>query len=222
MTSFLIILIAIWTFPILTLILVRLTRKNTRLEKRLIKIALGITFLTIFGLIFNVSSTIKELDWVLVTSIYFSICLILWTVYYFTNKTVKILAVISMFFVFGSGYLSGSIGIIGVGFVVGAYDTSYEKSLGDGLIYKETPIGNAVADYRGKKVEIYKTIKWLPIIEWRILHREYYNLITYGETLNVDYRPKIKTIYLGTSENLGKDHKLETWGDTLVLSHNNK
>jgi hypothetical protein len=221
MIVFLIILIAIWTFPILTLILVRLTRNNARWKKRIIKIVLGITSLTILGLVFNFSTTIKELDWILVTSVYFSICLILWVVFFFTNKIVKVLATIAMILVFGFGYLSGTIGFIGVGFVVGAYDTTYEKWLGDGLIYKETPIGNAIADYRGKRIEIYKTISWLPIIEWRIMHREYYNWITYGNNLNVDYRANDKAIYLNVSEP-GKDNKLETWSDTIRFSQMNK
>ena len=106
-------------------------------------------------------------------------------------------------------------GILGVGFVLGEYDTSCETRISKNLIYKETPLGNAISDYRGKRVEIYKTISWLPIIEWRILNKEYYNVIPYLNRLNVDYHPETKTIYLNAEEiSAGK---IENWVDTLKL-----
>ena len=117
--------------------------------------------------------------------------------------------------VFGIGYISSTFGILGVGFVLGEYDTSVETRISKNLIYKETSLGNAISDYRGKRVEIYKTISWLPIIEWRILDKEYYSVIPYLNRLNVVYLPETKTIYLNAEEiSAGK---IETWADTLKL-----
>jgi len=120
-----------------------------------------------------------------------------------------------MVVVFGIGYISSTFGILGVGFVLGEYDTSVETRISKNLIYKETSLGNAISDYRGKRVEIYKTISWLPIIEWRILDKEYYSVIPYLNRLNVVYLPETKTIYLNAEEiSAGK---IETWADTLKL-----
>jgi len=217
MITWLIILISLWIYPILTYVLARLTRNRIFFKRRLIKITLGITFMSIFGLTTNISTTNKAIDWILLTSIYFSTCLFLWLVYNQSNRILKILAGIAMICIFGFGYISGTIGALGVGFVSAEYNTKIEKWLGDGLIYKETPLGNAIADYRGKRVEIYRTISWFPIIEWRIMHKEYFNFITYGNDLQVNYRPDLKMIYLSTSEYWGKEHELEIWRDTLKL-----
>jgi hypothetical protein len=215
--TWLIILIALWTYPIITLVLARLTKNRIIFRKRLIKITLIVTGLSIFGLITNISTTIKAVDWILVTSIYFSTCLFLWLSYYHFNKILRILAIVGMIGVYTVGYISGTIGALGVGFVIGEYDTKTDKWIGDGLIYKETPLGNAISDYRGKRVEIYRTISWIPIIEWRIMHKEYYNFITYGNDLKVEYQPDTKTIYLSATENLRKGSNLEIWSDTLKL-----
>ena len=174
------------------------------------------------GLITNISTTIKAIDWILITSIYFSVCLFLWLSYIHKNRILKVLAIIGMVGVYSIGYLSGTVGALGVGFVSAEYDTKVEKWIGNGLIYKETTLGNAISDYRGKRVEIFKTISWLPILEWRILNKEYYNFITYGNVLKVDYHSDTKTIYLSASEYWGKNHELKTWSDTLRLVQRNR
>lgn len=215
MISWLSVLIALWTYPIITFFIVKIT-KNKSLSKRNVVITTAIlTILTILGLVFKISTTIKLIDWIALTSVYFSICLSLWYFFFSKKKIIKALSILGMAIVFGIGYLSSTIGILGVGFVLGEYDTSSETHISKNLIYKETTLGNAISDYRGKRVEIYKTISWFPIFEWRILKKEYYNVIPYLNQLNVDYQPDTKTIYLSAKEiSAGK---METWADTLKL-----
>ena len=122
-----------------------------------------------------------------------------------------------MIVVFGIGYLSSTIGIIGVGFVIGAYEPCEEKWLNDGLIYKEIGIGNAISDYRGKRVEIYKTISWLPLIEWKIKSKDYYDIITYTNQLSVNYKKAENKIYLSTSGYSQNEQKWITWNDVISL-----
>jgi hypothetical protein len=124
-----------------------------------------------------------------------------------------------MLIVFGLGYFSATAGILGVGLLTTQYETDREVWLGDGLIYKENGLGNAITpDTRGKKVEIYKTFKWLPIIEWRISEKSYYNVITYLNPLTVDYKPSKHKIYLSAAMQWGKDKKIINWSDTLNLN----
>ena len=220
--TWLIILFSLWTYPILVYILARLAKNRILFKNRLIKTTLIVTGFSIMGLITNISTTIKAIDWILITSIYFSVCLFLWLSYIHKNRILKVLAIIGMVGVYSIGYLSGTVGALGVGFVSAEYDTKVEKWIGNGLIYKETTLGNAISDYRGKRVEIFKTISWLPILEWRILNKEYYNFITYGNVLKVDYHSDTKTIYLSASEYWGKNHELKTWSDTLRLVQRNR
>lgn len=117
----------------------------------------------------------------------------------------------------GIGYLSGTIGALGVGFVTAELEADREKWLGNGVIYKEFSLGNAISDYRGKKVEIYKTMKWLPVIEWRVRDKNYYNLIVYSKPFTVNYMPAEQKIYLSLSTQWGKEKKVYNWADTLLL-----
>ena len=215
MISWLTVLIALWTYPIITFIIVKIANNKSQFKRTVIISTATITILTLLGLAFKVSTTIKLIDWIALTSVYFSVCLTLWYCFFSKMKLIKILSILGMVIVFGIGYLSSTFGILGVGFVLGEYDTSCETRISKNLIYKETPLGNAISDYRGKRVEIYKTISWLPIIEWKILNKEYYNVIPYLNRLNVDYHPETKTIYLNVEEiSAGK---IENWVDTLKL-----
>lgn len=218
MTIFLIILIGLWTYPIIRFIVMWLTKNRLELRKQLF-IASGIlTALAFFGLATNISTTLSELDWLVVSTIYLTISLALAWTQFQKNKILKVFGIIAMIFVFGVGYLSGTIGALGVGFVVGEYDTEYEKWLGDGIIYKESTLGNAVSDHRGKKVEIYKTISWFPLVEWRTEVKEYKEYITIMTTpLTINYKPEDNKIYLSASMWWEHDKKYINWADTLTI-----
>ena len=129
---------------------------------------------------------------------------------------------IAIFIVFGFGYLSGTIGALGVGFVIGEYDTEYEDWVGGGIIYKESLVGNAVADHRGKKVELYKTIPWLPILEWKIQEKTYTEYVRCVSTPSIiNYKPKDNKIYLSGSMWSEQDQKNIYWNDTLIVEQHN-
>jgi hypothetical protein len=176
-----------------------------------------ITGLTIIGILTNVSTTSTLLDWILVSGIYLTVSLVLWWTQFQANKALRILGFVSTSAVFSVGYLVGSVGVLGVVFVVGNYAVDSQQWLPNGLIYKESILGNAVSDYRGRKVEIYKTIPWIPIIEWRIKEKEYRNIITYQKKLDVRYSQTTNEIYLSTSMEFGEGIHPEYWSDTLKL-----
>ena len=220
MTTWLITLIALWTYPIIGFILVRLTKKKPMLRKNLLWFCAVTVFVSAFGLLTNISTTLIEIDWLILSSVYLTICTLLWLGFELKNKIMKIISVLAMTCVFGIGYISGTIGALGVGFVTAEFTPETEKWLGDGLIYKETTLGNAVSDNRGKRVEIYKTIFWLPIIEWRIENKVYEKYITIMTSpLTVDYKPDEKKIYLSASMWWENERKQEEWSDTLSTGH---
>jgi hypothetical protein len=218
MTTFLIILIGLWTYPIISFLVLRLTKNRLELRRQLITASSVLAVLALFGLTTNISTTLSELDWFVVSTIYLTISLTLAWTQFQKNKIVKVFGNITMFLVFGVGYLSGTIGALGVGFIIGEHDTVYEEWLGDGIIYKETTLGNAVSDHRGKRVEIYKTISWLPLVEWRTEVKEYKEYITIMTTpLTIDYKPEDKKIYLSASMWWEHDKKHINWADTLTI-----
>jgi hypothetical protein len=219
MTKFLIILIGLWTYPIISFIVLWLIKNRLELRRQLIIASAILTALAFFGLATNISTTLSELDWLVVSTIYLTISLALAWTQFQKNKILKVLGIIVMVLVFGVGYLSGTIGVLGVSFVVGEYDTEYEEWLADGIIYKESILGNAISDHRGKKIEIYKTISWLPLIEWRTEVKEYKEYITIITTpLTIDYKPEDNKIYLSASIWWEHDKKQINWTDTLTTN----
>ena len=212
-----IILGGLWIYPIITYFLFRLTSKRLKLRKYIFITSIVAVILCILGLLTNISTTLSEFDWLLITNFYFLTCLTLWWTQFQLNKIVKTIGVVTMFIVFGLGYFSGTIGSLGVGFITAEYESDREKWLDNGIIYKELTLGNAISDHRGKKVEINKTIKWFPIIEWKLQDKVYNNIITYLVPLSVNYNTYQKKIYFSATAKWGKDQKIYNWSDTLYL-----
>ena len=217
MTTWLIILLALWTYPIASLVVVHLTRNKPELRKKIIKVCIILNVVTTLSLLTNISTTLKEFDWVILTSFYFTTSLLIWLLYHHKNIILKVLSVLLMICIFGAGYILGTVGALGVGFVTAEFSPREEIWLGDGIILKETLLGNAISDYRGKRVEVYKTIPWLPIIEWRKMKKEYFNMITYGNKLTVNYKPNEDKIYLSASWCWRRDKPVKNWADTLLI-----
>jgi hypothetical protein len=93
MTTLLIILIVLWTYPIVSLILLRLTKNKPTIRKRIFNVSFILTGLSFFSLLTNISTTLTQLDWVLFSSIYFSTSLVLWWTQFQINKPLKIIGV---------------------------------------------------------------------------------------------------------------------------------
>lgn len=217
MANWLLILIGLWTYPLIGLVLMRLANNRTTLKKRLLLVSLLVSALSLFCLAVNISTTCSILDWIIATSTYFTISLLLWWTQFQYNKLLKYAGIVAMVVVFGIGYFSSTVGALGVGFVVAEYDTDTEQWLGEGLIYKESTLGNAISDYRGKRVEIFRTISWLPIIEWRIQKKDYFTLGLYANKVNATYKPQENQIYLSISKSSEQDSLAISWSDSLLL-----
>lgn len=78
-----------------------------------------------------------------------------------------------MFIVFGIGYLSSTIGILGVGFVVGDLEATRSIYLTDNLIYKQYAQGNVTSDFRKTEVTVYKTLPVLSFLQRPIYSKTY-------------------------------------------------
>ncbi|MDI9311325.1 MAG: hypothetical protein QM535_14030 [Limnohabitans sp.] len=217
MDPFYITLISLWTYPIIALFIIGFTEKKFIVRKKIILISFIVSIITLIGILSNISTTFSEFDWILVTSIYFTTSLLLWWMYSNKRIIIKSAGILLMILIFGLGYLSSTIGALGLGFVTGEYSTDTEKWFDNGIIYKEYSLGNTISDYRGKRIEIYKTIPWLPIIEWQVQHKEYYNFITSLHPLKIDYRQNENKIYLSTSTSLREENNTKTWADTLTI-----
>jgi hypothetical protein len=212
MTAWLIILFGLWLYPIISFIVIWKTRNRPILRKRIFYISVVCTVFTLLGVWANISTTSSELDWLMISNLYFTISLILSWMVFEPNKYLKIIGYILMCCIYGEVYISSTLGAVGIGFVIHDYSTDTEIWLEKDLIYKDILIGNAIAKVRGKRVEIYKTLPYLPIIEWRKQTKEYFGFTTYMNKINVDYKATENKLYLSiSSKDWGR------WNDTLYV-----
>lgn len=217
MNPFSITLVALWAYPILSLIFFALTKKKPKTRQWVVKISIILTVLTTLALVFKLSTISIMVNWLLVSGFYLYLSLILWWSQFQPNKFLKIIGTLLMISTFGIGYLSGTLGILGVGFIVADFEADAEKKLSDDIIYRERSIGNAISDYRGTRVEIYKTVAWLPVFEYRITQKEYYNVITYPNEIKVNYEPNKHIIHLSAHIVSLKNGGREKWSDSIKL-----
>src|SRR5947208_16145427 len=98
--AWLIILIALWTYPIICYFIFRLTIKKLKHRKQIFITCIVLSALTALSLLTNISTTFPPLDWLLLTSLYFLLCFTLWWTQFQLNKIVKLVGIICMFIVF--------------------------------------------------------------------------------------------------------------------------
>ena len=211
----LIIVGGIWIYPFLSYFMIRFTKTNVLIRRNLIYSTFIITGLTCIGFLAQLSFTISSINYFFVSSLYLSVCHLLNITQFQEPKIIKILGSIVSFVVYGFGFIMGSIGLLGLGFVLGDVDADYEKWLGNGIIYREYDLGNALSDFRGKRVEISKTISWFPVIEHLSQEKLYSKSMDYYKPLIVDFDEKQTKIYL--SQSIITKTKKNNWTDTLIL-----
>lgn len=100
MSEFIIILIAIWTYPILGFLLFRFTKSDEVIRKRVIAPVIGLSISAVIGYLIKVSTTSTELDWLFFTIPYLLISIFLWWAFYHNTKAIKFLAIFGMALIF--------------------------------------------------------------------------------------------------------------------------
>ncbi len=212
---FWLIIFALWTYPVVSFLLFKLTKRKLELRRNILKVIALLTGAALIGLLTKISTTSSAIDWIVITAPFLMACSVLWWTLFQPKRIIKVLGAIAMLLVFGFGYFSSTVGIIGVGFVVSEYDTDREIWFDDGLIYKELNLGNALSDFRGARIEINRTITWFPVIEWRVTAKEYSSSMVYSKPLNVRYDAPKEEFYLDV-EKQWRD-SIYSWNDTIRL-----
>ena len=143
--------IALLIYPFLGNIVVK-TFSRRENKTKTIKWITGIALLVVMSFHFKISTIVPLLDWILITLPFLSISCLLWLTQYQSRKIIKIVSVISMIIVFGIGYILSTIGLLGLGFIVAEYEPNRRIKLSANLEYRETWLGNALSDHRGKEI----------------------------------------------------------------------
>jgi hypothetical protein len=217
MTAYIYITASLLLYPILGRIYVKQTSKNSKSPKRVAWALSIISILVLLGLLTHIVTISQNLNWFLVTSIYLTISVLLWLTQSNTKRIVKNTGTMLQFAIFGFGYLAATFGFLFILLTSWDLDTDQRKWLTDNLIYKERNIGQGLdPSVRIKKVEIYKTVQFLPLLAYRIQSKIYEEWdFPLKKDLDVTYSAKDQTVYL-TSVVHG--YKVFSFSDTINLT----
>lgn len=186
-------ILSLLLYPALGLILGYATRNHPLVRRLLIVPIFVVGTIAIVAGIFGFSTTSIGVDFVLYASVYLSISLGLWYIFF---KKSRILAAILMLILYCAGYVF-SLALPLTGDIV----PKIAIRLGDDIIYKERFVP---ADYAGREVEVFKV--YHRFFEKRILSKTYLDEAPafVNDTLVVRYSPENKKIYLSIPQGVDK------------------
>ncbi len=217
---FYIIIAAIWLYPVIGLGLIYFTRSKPAIQGRLFLTLASLNLFTLVGLLIKVSTTLKVMDWILLTLPYLLLSTGLWWAWYRESKFVKLFAGIAMILLFGVGYGGSSHAMIAIAIRTVEYDGKNEQWLENGYICKEFILGNALTDYRGKRLVVSQTLPWFPILEREITSNEYFDLAVYLSPISVEYDSDRNTFLMEAQAKWGAETL--QWTDSLQVKNNEK
>jgi|GEM_PF-5143380 len=173
MEGWLIIIVALWIFPVIAVITVRRLWLNKQLLKRLLLVFTASSLLVVVCMYLGISTSFSIVNWILFSSIYMTICLWFRTGGKHPNKWIKISIQLLTLIVWAIGYLSASLGALGIGFIVAECEPDVTQKVTNHIIYREYNLGNAISDWRGTRTSLYTTYTWLPFIEHKFFTKDY-------------------------------------------------
>ncbi|MBO0932172.1 hypothetical protein [Fibrella aquatilis] len=216
MSAFIIVIFGFWFYPLLAYVAIRATADQPGTRQLLLWISFIVSGLAIIGLITGITTTLSLLDWFMLVSLYWTVSLLIWILRTERGKKGHYLAGIAQLSIFGAGYVFSTAGFTALGFMVAAHVPTDVRNVGDGLIYKEVPYGNAVSDFRLKRVELTRTPSLLPVVEWPIVRKEYdASDELMAPPFGIYYNQQRQQLCLSASHLSEDTHRLESWSDTL-------
>ena len=216
MSAFIIVLFGFWFYPLLAYGAVKTTADRPDTRRLMLWIAFLLSALAIIGLSTGITTTSSLLDWFLLISIYGTVSLLIWIYRTERGNKAHYLAGVAQLCIFGAGYVFSTAGFTALGFMVAAHVPTDVRNVGDGLIYKEVPYGNAVSDFRLKRVELTRTPSLLPLIEWPVVRKEYdASDELMAPPFGIYYNQQRQQLCLSASHLSDETHRLESWSDTL-------
>lgn len=212
MDSIYIVTYSLLLFPLLGLFLGYSTRNHPLVRRCILIPIFVIATIAIIAGIMGFSTTNNNVDLILYSSLYLSISLGLWYIFF---KKSRVLAAILMFVIYLGGYVF-SLALPLTGDIM----PKITVRLDDKTIYKETVIPS---EYRGKQIEIFRVYN--NFFEKRTFVKQYYDTAPcfINDTLVIDYNPTETKLYLSIPKNESKymyifHENFDTqWRDTLDL-----
>lgn len=112
--------------------------------------------------------------------------------------------------------LSCTIGLLGLGLIIGEVIPDNRISLQDGIIVKEYYNGNAISDSRATTIEVFRTIPWLPVVEWRKVKKRY-EWLELKDNVQADFDASKQILTLKGIETTPGTKQYKHWQDIIIF-----
>jgi|GEM_PF-1855168 len=217
MEPFLIVVIALWIYPVITLFLMLYLKQRPKARKVVLIISACIAGIGFMGILSGISTINENIDWFLVSAVYLFISLIIWQVIFQPNLWIRILGFMLMLATFGFGYFTGSVGLLGIAVTMGDYEHHGKIMIDTNLYYTESTLGNADSEIRGKRIAVFKNYEAAPFLERKVFEKSYTDIVQFSRPVKVKYDEAESTLYLSIPAERKKKYRLKGWADTIQL-----
>ncbi|NDV69091.1 hypothetical protein [Dysgonomonas sp. 25] len=213
-------IIILIVYPLIGLWLVNLTERKPKAKKRLLVVLFSVSFFGIAGFLTGISTISLLVDLLFLSALYMVIPVLLWKISYSKKKWLGILGILSFVGFYIVSFFVGFVALIAM--VAGNYIPDLDRKINGGYSYKETHLGAAVSNYRGRRIEIYKTIPFLPFLERKVAEKEYYTNSSFSdsfplsEDMIIEYDARREEFHLSVSPE-DKESEYSNWKDTIPL-----
>lgn len=217
MTAYFYITFSLLLFPLLGKFLLTKTLDFPKLRKPIILMLCLTTLVTLISIETHFATISENVNWLFVTLMYLTLAVLLWWMESASGMVVKKIGVISRYVIFGIGYF---IAVFGFFFILMASEELEPDQtiwLDKNLIYIERNIGQGPdPSERLKKIELYKTVPYLPFVMYRFKTRTYDEWsFPLQQQLTVSYVKQKGIIFL---ESFVKGYKDFSFTDRIKLN----
>lgn len=203
-------------YPFISLEIIRRNRSKPIMRRRILKICISTAAIVVLALALDISTTSELADWILASFIYFTFCILIWTAIYNRNSLLKGIGILCSVVVFGLALLSCTIGILGLGLILGEVIPDNRISLQDGIIVKEYHNGNAISDSRATTIAVFRTISWFPVVEWCKVKKRYEWLML-KDNVHADFDASKQILTLKGIETTPDTKRYKHWQDIIIF-----
>ncbi len=191
-TFWLALLSACWTYPILSGILMFLFRRKAKTGKTILAILAIFSVLVWVVRLGGLSTTSTVVDaWLGMTPLFF-ICSLFWWLAFRNIKIQKTLGIIGLVVVLLPNYIASTIGALALGEATAHYSPYDEQHLNESVIYKDFIIRKP----SGKRIELHRKIKWMPLLERRFFSKKLNESRIYQQSLDATFDESKSELYL--------------------------
>lgn len=208
---------ALWLYPFLAYVIYRTTLKAAKVRRKILLSLIAVNTAGIIGLCAGISTLWIVLNTIIVSTLYLTVCLLFWIGQDSKSTIIKVISIISMILTFSFGFFAGSVGLLGVAFALGEYTPNSTIRLDQDFVYQEYHLGNALTDYRGKRIKVSKKLPIVRFLQKKVFEKEYYDIDAYMNPMKVQYDKEEKSLTLSPIADKFKNDSKYKWPDIIWL-----